>query len=53
MVRKILIRGANINYTNKQGKSALHFAIEGYLKESTIRYLIAQGADAHLEDING
>jgi ankyrin repeat protein len=28
MVKKILIRGADINYRNKFGKTALHYAIE-------------------------
>lgn len=51
MMRKILIRGADINFRNREGKSALHIAVEHRLKESTIRFLLANGANPHFEDM--
>lgn len=53
MVKKILIRGADINFRNIFGKTALHYAIEESLDESIIRFLIGRGANPHLEDIMG
>lgn len=40
MVKKILIRGADVNYRNKLGKTALHYAVESNLKETIIRFLL-------------
>ena len=53
MVKKILIRGADIDYRNKLGKTALHYAIEESLPESYIRFLLGRGANPHLEDAMG
>jgi ankyrin repeat protein len=33
MVKKLLIRGADINYRNKFGKTALHYAVENDMPE--------------------
>ena len=53
MVKRILIRGADINYQNRFGKTALHYAIEESMEESVIKFLLGRGANAHLEDAIG
>lgn len=53
MVKKLLIRGADINYRNKFGKTALHYAIEKGLPELYIRFLLKKGANPHYEDALG
>ena len=52
-VRKLLSRGANVNYINKLGKTCLHYAVENTLKENTIRYLLNEGANPHVMDTLG
>jgi ankyrin repeat protein len=39
-VRKILIRGADINYTNKYGKTALHYAVEEGMSDHHVKLLL-------------
>ena len=46
------MRGANINYANKQGKTALYIAIEHHVNVSIIEFLIQAGACLHIEDKN-
>ena len=53
MVKKILIRGGDINYRNSFGKNALHYAIEADLDESIIKFLLGRKANPHLEDAMG
>lgn len=53
MVKRILIRGADINYRNKFGKTALHYAVEEGLDEIYIKFLLGRGANPHLEDSMG
>ena len=51
--KQLLRRGADINYENRNGITALHFAIEERLPENTIRFLIDFGAKIHFEDKTG
>ena len=53
MVKRILIRGADINYRNKFGKTALHYAVEEGLDEIYIKFLLGRGANPQLEDSMG
>ena len=46
------MRGANINYANKQGKTALYIAVEHHVGVSTIEFLIKTGSSIHNEDKN-
>ena len=41
----VLERGANINHTNKQGNTALHFAFAYDPSGQLAEYLIDKGAD--------
>ena len=52
-IRKLLIRGAEINYVNKFGKTAIHLAVENSLPENVIQFLIHEGANPHIIDQNG
>lgn len=53
VVSKLIIRGADINYQNTRGRSALHMAVEKKMKERIIRELLNEGANPHLEDAAG
>lgn len=44
MSQKLLVRGANIDYINKNGMGALHLCIENNLVES-VRFLLKKGAN--------
>jgi len=52
MAKKLLRRGADINYVNLKGKTALHLAIENK-KVETIKLLIENRAYLHFVDFNG
>lgn len=53
-MKVILTRGANINYVNKkEGKTPLHIAIEQRLSPEIIKFLLKNGANPHIEDLNG
>mmetsp|Transcript_24521 Transcript_24521/g.33486 ORF Transcript_24521/g.33486 Transcript_24521/m.33486 type:complete len:156 (+) Transcript_24521:325-792(+) len=57
MSNKIIARGANIDYVNSCGKTALHLVIENYklYKEldGVIDFLIEKGANPHIMDPAG
>ena len=50
---KILIRGADINYKNKFGKTLLYLAIAKKVKSAIIEWLLEEGANPHIEDPAG
>ena len=52
MAKKLLRRGADINYVNLKGKTALHLAIENK-KEDAIKLLIENKAYLHIVDFSG
>ena len=53
MVEMLVVRGANVNHQNSQGQTALHFAM-AFDKEGLIaEYLIQNGADDTIENVDG
>jgi ankyrin repeat protein len=52
MAIRLLHRGADINFTNMDGKSALTLAVESEI-HPTVKFLLEKGADPHIEDIQG
>jgi len=46
-VRKIIARGADVNYQNKKGKTALYLLVEKGAKEKIIKGMIQFGANPH------
>lgn len=44
------MRDANINHINRNGKTALHLAVESRVQSSTIKFLLSYGANPHIED---
>eukprot|EP00347_Sterkiella_histriomuscorum_P000748 403374657 len=50
--KKLLQRGANIDYTNREGKTAVIMAIE-QLRLESIKFLLQNGANPHVEDFTG
>ena len=52
MSKKLLNRGASINYVNSKGKTALHICVEMKLSAS-VRFLLQNGASIHLMDLDG
>ena len=53
MVEMLVVRGAKVNHQNSQGQTALHFAM-AFDKEGLIaEYLIQNGADDTIENIDG
>ena len=47
------MRNADINFVNINGKTPLHHAIENNLDEKTIKFLLNNGANPHIEDFEG
>ena len=52
MANRLIIRGAKIDYVNRNGNTALHLCIQKQLKES-VRYLLFKGANKHIMDLTG
>ena len=52
MALKLLNRGANIDYVNSKGKTALIMCVEMRLVES-VRFLLQNGASLHIMDLKG
>jgi len=53
MVEMLVARGASVNHQNAQGNTALHFAMS-FDKEGLIaEYLIQNGADDTIENVDG
>ena len=52
MAIRIIRRGADVNFINSNGKTALHLAIEQKNIEA-IQFLVKNKADVYIEDKNG
>lgn len=51
MCQKLLVRGANIDYSNKNGKTAIMLCVENKI-EKAIAYLIKKDANPHIMDFS-
>ena len=52
MCSKLIVRGANVNYANRNGNTALHLCVENNLVEA-VNFLIKKGANPHIMDLAG
>lgn len=52
MASRLIVRGANIDYVNWNGNTALHLCIQMQLKES-VRFLLFKNANKHIMDLTG
>jgi ankyrin repeat protein len=52
MCSKLLVRGADINYVNKNGNTALHLCVENRLTDS-VNFLLKKNANPHIVDFAG
>lgn len=52
MASKLLQRGSNLNYTNRDGKTPLSLAIL-LENDNAVKFLLGKGADPHFEDLIG
>jgi ankyrin repeat protein len=52
MAKKLLNRGANIDYVNREGKTVLVLATQ-LLRMQSIQFLLDRGANPHIEDLTG
>ena len=52
---QLLMRGADINYKSQKldGLTPLHIALEGQMPQKVIKFLIKNGADTLIEDMEG
>ncbi len=50
MSSKLIVRGSDINYVNKNGKTAMHLCVENKNIEA-IGFLIKKGANPHILDL--
>ena len=53
LVEILITRGAFINHQNREGNTALHFALEYDPKGTLGEYLIERGADDSIENLLG
>lgn len=61
MASKLITRGANVNYVNRNGRTALHLLVENNVigpdnKASfyePIKFLLEKRANPHIQDLNG
>lgn len=63
MASKLIVRGANVNYVNRNGHTALHLCIENHIMPSdlntrnhmieAVNFLLKKGADPHIMDLAG
>ena len=51
--KQLIMRGADINYSNKYGFTPLHFGIEKQVSDKMVKFLLKAGANPHHEDIDG
>ena len=47
-----MVRGAQIDYVNRNGNTALHICIENNRKEA-VKFLLSKGANPHIMDLDG
>ena len=52
MASRLIVRGAKIDYVNRNGHTALHIMVESKNKQS-VKFLLAQGANPHIMDMQG
>ena len=52
MASRLMVRGAKIDYVNKNGLTALHLCIENNLREA-VEFLLFKGANPHIMDLKG
>lgn len=52
MASRLIVRGANIDYVNRNGNTALHLCIQMQLIES-VRFLLFKNANKHIMDLTG
>ena len=52
MAARLVVRGANINYVNSNGNTALHLCVENKF-ENAVKFLLSKGADPHIMDLKG
>jgi ankyrin repeat protein len=52
MARKLLKRGADIDYVNENGNTVLHMCVYRGLKDS-VKFLLNSGANQHIMDSEG
>ena len=55
--KQLIMRGADVNYANRDGHTPLHFAIvkakSRGITDRTIKFLLKAGANPHIEDVRG
>lgn len=49
---RLVIRGANLDYANRNGNTALHLCIQNGMEEA-VDFLLGKGANPHIMDLNG
>lgn len=52
MASNLIVRGADINYVNSNGYTALHIMVENKNIEA-VKFLLSKNAERHLMDLNG
>ena len=52
MCSKLIVRGANVNYVNRNGNTALHLCVENNLIDE-VNFLLKKGANQHIMDLGG
>lgn len=52
MARKMISRGADINYVNRDGLTPLHLCVEKKRVEA-VKFLLEKGAQQHIVDMEG
>lgn len=52
MASRLVVRGAKIDYVNKNGNTALHLCIESKLVDA-VKFLLFKGANPHIMDLSG
>lgn len=52
MAARLIVRGANIDYVNRNGNTALHLCIENKLV-AAVKFLLDRGANPHIMDLQG
>ena len=50
MASKLIVRGASVDYCNKNGNTALHLCIEHNMKD-VVAFLLKKGANPHIMDL--
>jgi len=52
MCSKLIVRGADVNYVNRNGNTALHLCVENNLTDA-VNFLLKKGANPHIMDLSG